>query len=354
MDCQLDQSVNKAHDDALASREALYHRAEALLQRGDAEAALKDLRSALQLRKQPNGGDAKLHYAAGIAHLQNNDPNDAVRAFTNTIKAESMRLDGATSAVAADAYVQRALAFGDLNRHTHAVRDLNAAIELRPADGRLFLYRGMAFSARAGERDQEHALSDFTTAIALSPAGADAARRTQMSVDISSFATGTQGSVDNDMRQTSCSDADDIAAAYEALCARATHFRDVRRDYSAAVQDYSTAIRLQPELHFAYCGRARARILAGGEALSEYKSHGALWTAALKDLNRAATIAPSNAEPPFYLAHIFGELEQLALEIDTSVAGILTEWGLSACEAQSSNELLQKVETLGGFKNTCT
>lgn len=351
MDGQLDLSVSKARGNALASREALFERAEALLRHGDAEAALKDLQSALQLRKQPNGGDAKLHYAAGIAHLQNNDPRDAIRAFTNTIRAESMRLDGATSSVAADAYVQRALAFGDINRHTHAVRDLNSAIELRPADGRLFLYRGMAFSARAGERDQEHALSDFTTAIALSPAGADAARRTQMSVNISSILAGAQENADGSTGQASVGDADDIAAAYEALCARATHFRDVRRDYSAAVQDYSTAIRLQPDLHFAYCGRARARILAGGEAISEYKSHGSLWTAALKDLSRAAIIAPSNAEPPFYIAHIFGELEQLALEIDTSVAGILTEWGLSASEAQSSDELLQKVEALGGFKH---
>ena len=66
---------------------------------------------------------------------------------------------------------------------------------------------------------------------AARPRRADAARRTQMSVNISSILAGAQENADGSTGQASVGDADDIAAAYEALCARATHFRDVRRDF---------------------------------------------------------------------------------------------------------------------------
>jgi tetratricopeptide (TPR) repeat protein len=103
-------------------------------------------------------------YADGVRALEDGQLQHAVARFT-----EGLQLDDEFCQGNVTMYAQRAFAYQRLGDSMGAIRDYGRAIEMEPPlnQAQYLFHRGMCFTALGGH--EEHAVNDFSRAIALYP-----------------------------------------------------------------------------------------------------------------------------------------------------------------------------------------
>jgi len=103
-------------------------------------------------------------YADGVRALEDGRMHDAVARFS-----EGIQLDDQFRQAQVTMYAHRAFAHQRIGDNVAAIRDYGRAIEMEPPmhHARYLFHRGMCFAALGGH--EEHAVNDFTRAIALYP-----------------------------------------------------------------------------------------------------------------------------------------------------------------------------------------
>jgi tetratricopeptide (TPR) repeat protein len=162
-----------------------------LLEKGDYQAAIRDLTEAIEL--DPNSAEA--YFFRGLAFDDTGDYDKAISDYTKSIDldpnegnpyynraslyADNMEFDKAIadytraielkSAYSPESYFNRALVYALNNRFDEAIADLTSAINLRPDYIKAYDQRGL-FYARTGQFNK--AMEDHDKAIELDPAWA--------------------------------------------------------------------------------------------------------------------------------------------------------------------------------------
>jgi tetratricopeptide (TPR) repeat protein len=130
---------------------------------GEDKMAIADFVQSANLNiEQP---DPRANLWEGFTHAKSGDYLEAVRAYGNAIAASDRYTP---------AFVNRALAYMQLEEFDKAIADFNEAIRLEPAQAEHYYKRGVAY-ARQG--DYEKASASFATAIALNDKHVDAYRQ---------------------------------------------------------------------------------------------------------------------------------------------------------------------------------
>lgn len=221
----LGAAISRAHQISQRPSETAAAKAKA----ADLESQLQALKAAVsqpQAAPAPADAAAGTNFTKGLAALDQNDPDQAIAAFTAAIQAhESL----------AGAYAGRASAYDQKDDYDHALTDYNESIRLAPAVAEAYEHRGEVYVEKG---DLEHALADFTEAIRLDPKNAG---------NFSGRAGADLGT----------------------------------NDFARAVADCTEAIRLQPDDGGNYLTRATAKLATGDfeGAIGDYSKSIALASA---------------------------------------------------------------------------
>jgi lipoprotein NlpI len=166
------------------------------------------------------------------------------------------------------AYDNRGVAYGKKGDFDHAIADYTQAIALDPKIAKAYNNRGVAYATKG---DHDRAIADFTQAIALDP----------------KFAIGY-----ND---------------------RGSAYRD-KGDTDRAIADYTEAITIDPKYVLAYFNRGLANLYAG--ALPK----------ALADLNQASALNPKFAYAALWL-DIVGQRSNVPSRLSEVISTVdMTTW----------------------------
>jgi tetratricopeptide (TPR) repeat protein len=130
---------------------------------GEDKMAIADFVQSANLNiEQP---DPRANLWEGFTHAKSGDYLEAVRAYGNAIAASDRYTP---------AFVNRGLAYMQLEEFDKAIADFNEAIRLEPAQAEHYYKRGVAYARQA---DYEKASASFATAIALNDKHVDAYRQ---------------------------------------------------------------------------------------------------------------------------------------------------------------------------------
>ncbi|KAF3887995.1 MULTISPECIES: serine protease [Nostocales] len=192
---------------------------------GDTQEAIKDFDTALNL--QPDNPFA--YRQQGVARSQEGNYQGALADLN---KAISLQSDNAY------AYVERGVVYAQMGNRLAFVEDFNKALHLEPDSASIYSKRGLA---RYYLQDFKGAIEDYTTAIGFAPESA--------------------------------------YIYYKKL----GDVRTAQKDFAAAGENYTEAIRLQPNYTPAYVGRGIVRARVGNQQ------------GMLEDFNQALSQQPDNA-----------------------------------------------------------
>jgi protein O-mannosyl-transferase len=233
-------------------------------------------------------------YNLGIAHVNDGQPEMAVRDFTRLIEIKPQLVTGYSKRgdvyiglgqwdqVAADfskvieldpaskdAYYNRGIAFANLGLFEKAIGDYSKTLDMDPGNLKARLNRGVAY-LNTGQKDR--AMADFTRTIEIDPKYADAYYNR-------GIAYYNQGQADPAIADyTRAIGADPHQAA--AYSNRGVAYASLGK-WDQAIGDYSQAIGINPGFRDAYLNRGIA-----------YSSLGR-WNEAVSDFSRALEIDPS-------------------------------------------------------------
>jgi tetratricopeptide (TPR) repeat protein/class 3 adenylate cyclase len=193
----------------------------------------------------PPSNNAKAAYDEGSRLLEQDMPDEAVRYFSDALRANPDFVD---------AYVGRAEARRKLVQYELSLKDCNQIIRIKADDPRGYNCRGFALEQL---KQYQPALRDLSEAIRLNPDFAPA--------------YGNRGAAYSDLQQYDRA-VKDFSEAIR-LRPRNVAFHQKRaaaynslRQYDKAIQDYTEAIRIQPNDLHAYSLRAAAEDAAGDAA----------------------------------------------------------------------------------------
>lgn len=195
-----------------------------------------------------------------------------------------------TDKVRAIAYVGRALAFQRQGERDRAMADLSEAIRLNPDDSLVYSDRGVLWRDKG---DVDHAIDDFTAAIARDPLPrSDIGGRGHVNVYANrGLAYWAKGDIDHalaDFDAALARDPQDLTARYQRA-----QMRIARRDLTGAVADLDEVIRQEP-------GQAQAHYLRGALRYDLYMSVSP-WidprdlAGAIADFTEVIRLEPANA-----------------------------------------------------------
>lgn len=239
------------------SFDAYLGRGLACLARPDPHAALRDLAQAISLRS--DRPEAYLHRAKAYVALE--DLACAVSDFTATIERDAKSLE----AFAGRGKIYRA--WGHLKL---AGADLAAAIALAPMDATLYFERGLVGAQQAeregyyGERTTsllQEADADFSEAIRLLPDRAEfydarAANRLQQAKRLNRLQAEKRHAELLDAAEADLSEAMRLQPGHIEHLFKRAQVRERKKDFRAAINDYTTILEHQPltaEAHYLRC-----------------------------------------------------------------------------------------------------
>jgi tetratricopeptide (TPR) repeat protein len=132
-------------------------RAQAYLNKGDLSKAANDITEVIEAPKADPETLASAMRLTGLLHLKRQKYRDALKSFTEAIKAphENEKLRSAC-------FADRGITYINLDETDKAISDLNKAVQLNPQSGFAYAARGMAFlrsdKIEAARQDGERAL----------------------------------------------------------------------------------------------------------------------------------------------------------------------------------------------------
>ncbi|MCU0511716.1 MAG: tetratricopeptide repeat protein [Anaerolineae bacterium] len=171
----------------------------------------------------------------------------------------------------AESYLVRGAAYSQLENYDRAIADFTTAIELLPYEANLYLFRGNAYVALG---DNAAALADYSRAIELNPRYEQAfSNRSFLSEQLGDddasavdrlIAEGLSRTGREDYRGAiqSFSEAINRAGAATGNTANAYYNRGLASflfsDLEGAIEDYTAALEINPDMHDSYLGRGIA------------------------------------------------------------------------------------------------
>lgn len=249
--------------------------AEAYFKRGNAYAKLKNHQRAIEdytqaIRIAPNSDGAYLN--RGHAHFDLKDYQEAIEDYTQAIR---LNPDNA------EIYFNRAKAHANLKDYQKAIEDYTQVIRLNPDDAETYISRGFSHSRL---KDYQEAIEDFTQAIRLNPNNTDAyyvrgLARSVLKDDqkaIEDFTQALRIKPDFAEAKRSLADLKDKQNRFQVRnFVTEGHKKYDRGDYEGAIEDYSEAVRLDPDNAYVYSfrGDAHAKLKDYQRAIEDYTQY---------------------------------------------------------------------------------
>jgi tetratricopeptide (TPR) repeat protein len=279
----------------------------------------------------PQSGEAAAvftHRLSGLDAFKRGDLDAAVAEFTRALE---LSPDSKT-------YYNRGVAHSAAGRHEPAIADYSAAVRLDPANADAYFNRGVAHG-QLGKTAE--ALNDLGDAIRLNPA------------DPKGYLF--RGTLFLNERELERAHADFTRALeLDPKCAEAYtnrgHVACLKRDYDAALRDLDEAVRIDPKSALAYNHRgnvyskqwrqlsAVAVRLAGGNGPAELAGK------ALADFNEAIRLDPQDAEAYNNRGAVHAELGDHPRAIADFTAAIQRQPSLAAAYRNRGNSYLETAD----------
>lgn len=263
---------NRAIDLAPRSAVPLVNRGLLFAQTGPNERALQDFDQAVQLENT----NVLALYSRGEFLLRRGKFDEAQQDFARVLAQDSLNVQ---------ALVGRGLVSAALGNFDSAIRDYDVALRLAPSTGMAYYNRGLAYYYKA---DHLRARVDFDKALELKPQeGAIWIARGNLNFDAKEYSRAV----------SDYNNAIELRPTATVLAARATA-RLIIGQISGAIEDFSRAIQLSPEYHYAWYQR--------GIAYTRLRSD----SAAVADFSRALEIKPNDPQSHFDRANALLLLNQ--------------------------------------------